>query len=50
MLPTLIAAILLTAQLQKKKTYSTVTSIDYITFFIFYKNVRYSAIQYLKQY
>ena len=47
---TLITAILLTSRLQKI-TYSTVTSIaTLLTFFVFYKYVRYSAIQYLKQY
>ena len=41
---------LLTSRLQKI-TYSTVTSIaTLLTFFVFYKYVRYSAIQYLKQY
>ena len=45
---TLITAILLTSRLHKI-TYSTVTSIaTTLTFFVFYKYVRYSAIQYLK--
>ena len=47
---TLITAILLTSWLQKI-TYSTVTSIATLpTVSVFYKYVRYSAIQYLKQY
>ena len=47
---TLITAILLTSRLQKI-TYNTVTSIaTLLTFFVVYKYVRYSAIQYLKQY
>ena len=47
---TLITAILLTSRLQKI-TYSTVTSIATLPmFYVFYNYVRYSAIQYLKQY
>ena len=47
---TLITAILLTSRLQKI-TYSTVTSIATLPMlYVFYNYVRYSAIQYLKQY